>query len=56
MQGLQPSNRQADQTAILQQPGNIVIKMNEVQPITTVGELFQFRHVYIASISLLFVL
>lgn len=39
MQGQQPVLRQMDQSPILQQPGNIVIKMNEnIQPITTVGK------------------
>lgn len=39
MQGQQPVLRQSDQSPILQQPGNIVIKMNEnIQPITTVGK------------------
>lgn len=39
MQGQQSALRQTDQSPILQQPGNIVIKMNEtIQPITTVGK------------------
>lgn len=39
MQGQQPVLRQTDQSPILQQSGNIVIKMNEnIQPITTVGK------------------
>lgn len=40
MQGQQPVIRQTDQAAILQQPGNIVIKMNEVQVPSTVGMYF----------------
>lgn len=41
MQGQQPTIRQTDQSQILQQQqGNIIIKMNDVTPITSVGEHF----------------
>lgn len=36
MQGQQPV-RQTDQAQLLQQQGNIIIKMNDVAPITSVG-------------------
>lgn len=58
MQGQQPVIRQTDQAAILQQPGNIVIKMNEVQVPSTVGMsmfwVFMFMRVCVSACVFLF--
>lgn len=58
MQGHQPVMRQSEQSPILQQAGNIVLKMNEVQPITTVGKYFIsvlfYFHFFLLSAYLIF--